>query len=731
MRRLLPAVVLVALLVAVALVWFRSEPADNIAARPEDRTVVVTLQDPATELGAPKIESASRSDAAPTLEPEPAVATTPTWTGVRVRVLASETREPLANVRLMPRIEGVRQSLKEVDDFHAKSGTIPRTDERGIAELEFDPGTTGTILARRDDGATGPGTATIDTPITAGEVRELEILVATKPDLVFHGRVVDRETNAPIPNARVGRSQGWSKILDADEQLTDADGRFRVTGRSWSQPVVNVIKTGYEVACVKLFKGHEDAAKPYEIELSLVASARVTVLDQLGAPIPDVSASLFTATYNFGRPDGMALIHAGWTDDAHFRAKTDANGVAVITDLPTRKKLEGVVHRGREEILKAPEKITLEPGELRELVWRLGAGGRIEGVALELDGRPAAGIPIGLQATNMPRNTYFRSVGAQLELATTDAEGRFVFADVPPGTYLVGPAPKKFTRERTVEADEIAPLGQLVVVRTDAEPTLVTVRLHRGLAIRGRVLTPTGEPAQRALIRGSAADDSSFANENMNDPEGRFVLGPLEAGEYRLIATSTGEYVESESVVVRTGDVDVVLQLRRGGAVRGIVVDASTGIACSADMLVNPRDPTTWSMRSERSRDDGSFEIDGLAPGTYDVAASTEDGRIGLASGLRVEAGASGEEVRIAVTAGAKVRVRYVGPWRVAGISVLVGESPVVGDGMEKGTERTFNTPAGSVVVRVRHHAEKKEFDLPLVLKVGETRDLVFDGTWK
>lgn len=737
MRRLFPVLVILALLVGVAFVWFRSTPEQQVPSRAEDRSAAMPKQDPATELGTPALANASRSDAASIVEPAPTVPATPTssWTGVRVRVLASETREPLANVRLTARLDHARQSWKDIDDFHGRLGFSPRTDERGVAELEIDVGTKCTIHARRDDGSIGPGSAKVETPIAAGEVRELEIVVATKADIVFHGRVVDRETKAPIPNARVGRNGGrvdlWSKIADPDEKLTDADGRFRVTGQSWSRIVVNVIKPGYEIACVTLFKGHEDAANPYEIALSAVASARVTVLDEAGAPIPNVSASLFTAVMNFGRPDAMAMLDAGWIEDAHFRATTDANGVAVITDLPPRMTLEGVVHRGRDEIFKAPERIALEPGELRELVWRLGGDGRIEGIALEMDGRPAAGVPIGLQSTDTPRNTYFRSVGAQLEVTTTDAEGRFVFADVPLGNHLVGPAPKKFMRERTVEPEQIAPLGQLVVVRADGPPTSVTVRLHRGLAIRGRVLTPAGEPAKSAMIRGSAADDSSLVYENMNDAEGRFVLGPLEAGEYWIVAESMGNFVESESVVARTGDVDVVLQLRRGGAVRGVVVDARTGIACSAEMLVNPRDPTTWSMRFERSRDDGSFEIEGLATGIYDVSARTDDGRLGFASALRVEADAPSEELRIAVSAGAKVRVRYVGPWQIVGLTALVGETPVIGDGMEKGTERMFDAPAGNIVVRVRHSVDKRNFDLPLVLKVGETRDLVFDGAWK
>ena|GEM_PF-5577967 len=238
--------VLLALLATLAFVWFRSDPAEHGLARIEDRKIAATMPDLAPELGLPEPVGSGRSDAAPIVASAPSATATSAaaWTGVRVRILASETRAPLANVRLTARIEGARQSWRNVDDFHGKLGHAPRTDERGVAEL--DDGTTCTITAHRDDGSIGPGSAKLETPLAAGEVREFEILVPTQPDLVFHGRGVDRETNAPIPNARVGRSQGWSKILDADEQLTDGDGRFRVSGTSWSRTVVNVLARGYE-----------------------------------------------------------------------------------------------------------------------------------------------------------------------------------------------------------------------------------------------------------------------------------------------------------------------------------------------------------------------------------------------------------------------------------------------------------------------------------------------------
>lgn len=46
-------------------------------------------------------------------------------------------------------------------------------------------------------------------------------------------------------------------------------------------------------------------------------------------------------------------------------------------------------------------------------------------------------------------------------------------------------------------------------------------------------------------------------------------------------------------------------------------------------------------------------------------------------------------------------------------------------------TERPITLPAGRIVVSARLCPEGEDFDLPLTLAVGETRDLFFDGAWK
>lgn len=569
------------------------------------------------------------------------------------------------------------------------------------------------------------------TPPAEVEVRALEIALPTEIDLVFHGRVIDRETQLPVPNARVGRGAGWAQIAPETEQHTDGDGRFHVTGRSWRKVVLGVLAPGYELAAFGVVGGHTTPETAFEIVLSAVASVRLTVLDAAGAPMPGLRATYSTARHHFGRGDGMALIHAGWIGDATFSAVTDASGVALVADLPPNMTLAGVLHQKRAEVFRAPESITLAPGELRAVEWRVGSGCTIHGVALETDSRPAGGLSVCLEPARVLDAHYFEPSSIEpRRFETTDSEGRFSFADVGPGRWRVGPAPKKLERTKTIAPEDAAACARVVVVPPATARVDVEIRVHRGLSIEGRVLDPTGVPAKHSAITYTRPSERVTGGEDMNDPDGRFVLGPLEEGEYELVAESFGNSVASVPVTARAGDRDVVLRLRQGGVLRGLVVDKASGAPTDAQAVVRSFEPDGGRIILPRANAQGVFELGGLVPGRYDVAASASNGGFGLLRSIEVTAGET-RDVRVELEPGARVRIRYAGPWPNVGASVMVGDAIVATDGVKKGMELVLAAPAGDVVVRVRNWVENVEFDLPLKLKASETREVVFDGAWQ
>jgi hypothetical protein len=191
-----------------------------------------------------------------------------------------------------------------------------------------------------------------------------------------------------------------------------------------------------------------------------------------------------------------------------------------------------------------------------------------------------------------------------------------------------------------------------------------------------------------------------------------------------------GRAAESEPIRVRPGDTEVVLQLREGGALRGMVVDDSSGEPCRARLLLSRSDTSDWSAGVD-TRSDGTFELDGLHDGSYCLAASTPDGRVGILRGLAITGASTVEGLRIEVEPGASVRIRYEGPRARQVFDVLFRDACTASEGIAKGTEATLHAVAGDVVVRATTYPEREHLDLPLTLRVGETRDVVFDGAWK
>lgn len=730
MKRLLPLAALAVLALIAVFFWVRSDARSDRAAE-FGRLAADLPQADAPDLAAPnKAESTeARVQVAESIDSEP---TNPasTWTGVRVHVTAIEDGRPLAGVQARVRIPNARQSWKDLDGSHGSVEEEPRSDANGIVELEFDAGLICSIYVSTDDGSTSSESLAIEPPLAPNEVRELAVVLRTRPDIVLHGRVIDRETNAPIPGARIGRSAGFGKIAADTEQRTDADGRFQLEGSSWRRQVVGVIRTGYEFAAFAIAAGYESAESALEIAIAPVASVRVTVLDAAGAPMPGLRATFSTAQYHFGRPDGSPLLDAGWIDEAYFAAVTDTNGVAVIEELPPRMPLDGVLHRGGEELLRAPEKLTLTPGELRAVEWRIGSGCVIHGIALESDGRPAVGLSICLEAARVMPTHYFEPSSIDpRRFENTDAEGRFVFADVGPGDWWVGPAPKKPGRKRAVEPEDVAACARTVVVPPATPRVDVEIRVHRGITIEGHVLDPTGNPVRSAFVQFGHPDERQSGGENMNDDEGHFVVGPIEPGEYELRASSGGRYVDSLPVRVQAGDTDVVLRLREGAKIEGLVVDATTGQPCAAKLCLMPLFTGAPRIMFPESDSQGKFSLDGLDEGAYAIGATALDGRTGTVARVELRPGA--QTVRVEVRPAARVRLRFEGPWPNVQFAVYDGDVAVAMDGMAKGTERTVIVPAGRATLRLTKYPERTEFSLPLNLEAGATRDVVFDGAWK
>ena len=237
----------------------------------------------------------------------------------------------------------------------------------------------------------------------------------------------------------------------------------------------------------------------------------------------------------------------------------------------------------------------------------------------------------------------------------TNMKGEFALEDVPPGRWLVGPAPKRSSRKPPRDS-YVAPVPTLIEVHPGATEQGVLVQVHRGLYIRGTVVEPDGKPAARALVSGSSEEPDFFWASNNAENDGSFALGPLIPGMYRLTG-SGGDGWESDSVVASAGDEEVILQLRPGGGMMGQVLDEN-GALHEAELTIIPQGPDSWRVMLSDTTGAGRFDLEGFAPGLYVVQARTSDGLVGLLRDVAVASGAQTPGLAVIARAGAELVVR-------------------------------------------------------------------------
>ncbi len=271
----------------------------------------------------------------------------------------------------------------------------------------------------------------------------------------------------------------------------------------------------------------------------------------------------------------------------------------------------------------------------------------------ELSGQPCGGVRV--------------SLGGGLALMmresapTTDADGRFAFANLRPGVYtLTTASPAYLPAQVKLELGE----GE---ARAD-----FAVKLVAGGSIAGVVLDDTGKPvaglkvgAERARAMGAGIQvrTTSSAEATETDAAGRFQLRGLDPGVVNVSAWGKGHARASlDGVAVGTGD--LVLRAPRLGRIRGVVVDGDGAPVVGSAVVANNEDAGIAGMRlpgiSEVKTDaKGEFVLEEVAPGTNTVVVTGEHRR--LESGpLTVVAGDTLAGVRLVAQRGATLVVSVV-----------------------------------------------------------------------
>lgn len=345
-------------------------------------------------------------------------------------------------------------------------------------------------------------------------------------------------------------------------------------------------------------------------------------------------------------PYATVAVDGDWGTPS-ARTTADADGRFRLTRLPPGRYKPRAVAPGRRG--RAAESVLLGLGQtVEDVVIEVHPAARITGRVVLADGEtPCEGGRVELRdpaAGNEASGRIEEDGTVEIEAAAA-------------GTYEVevrceGYLPVKDLPELAV-ADGVDPPEQRWTVGAE------------GARLRGVVLAHDGRPVPDAEVRAEAmATDLLWSGWGWDTTraDGTFEMKALRAGEYKVTAEADHEPSTKDPVRVtmpERGEVTVEIRLPRGGAITGMVRDERGTPVARAQIRVEGSGRMWGGGDGAQTLDDGSFTIDGVAPGTYRVIAA-RDGSWGSAMRApgKTDDDRAGEKVE--VRAGETARVELV-----------------------------------------------------------------------
>jgi protocatechuate 3,4-dioxygenase beta subunit len=393
------------------------------------------------------------------------------------------------------------------------------------------------------------------------------------------GRVVDAD-GKPIAawmvqwHSRDPKAPGWGNTT------TDDEGRFRLEG---------VPATGIQLFA-QSSRGRGGGANTtldpplqpgevregVELKVGRLSYLRGVAVDETGKPV--ANASLFV--------QGAVAQAVGTNEDGAFDVAVPEGDYVIGPRMAGGWGVEGTATS-----VTAPAEGLRVTVKASEKTWTV-VGGRI----VAADGTRVPSCTVTIKGEGSQTQTSDEIVGGEFRREVSFKPPLTIVASVARGT----------------RGELLNLKSNKVVVEKDTLDLVLT--LEKGLVVKGRVLTPSGEPAVGVTLRAGTISASS-------DATGAFVLPGFGSGDpVALTVQPPASFVPPSGVTARPGGEDLVVRLLPSGSVGGRVVG-----------LEDAKGVQAWvhAMNGGRSAavaPDGSFRIDGLpASGTVDLSLNTWD----------------------------------------------------------------------------------------------------------
>lgn len=387
--------------------------------------------------------------------------------------------------------------------------------------------------------------------------------------------------------ARIVGPNGFAK------EVTISGGKYELGGLDAGKYTVTVAKTALTDAKseeVNVAPG-QTATKNIEVR-RFQGAYQIRVFDDLGNPIQGAK---------------VEVTGKGFKQ----QKQTDADGKVSFEKVPPGSYTYKVLKADEYGEASGGLNPIVEDGQETLNVGVPPTDGRVEGTVLDDAGAPVVGATVKLDGKRRSGTQEAWSANA-----TTDGNGKYAIAGVPPGTFVAKVDPTDTrggdSTEVTVRPN-VASTGDLELKRNDGALG-GTVTDDAGVAVSG---------AQVVLKDASGKQiDSTVTNE-----EGLYEFADIRPGEYLVEVVGTEKYGSaSESAQVEPaakGSRDLRVS-RANGSVEGTVVDEE-GAAVEGASVTIYGDGVEMSLSTDAA---GTFKAANLRPGNYrvEVANTNEYG---------------------------------------------------------------------------------------------------------
>jgi protocatechuate 3,4-dioxygenase beta subunit len=374
---------------------------------------------------------------------------------------------------------------------------------------------------------------------------------------LLSGRVVDQATGQGIVGAEIMVRPlfGVEFIAFADPIVTrsGADGAFAVAPIGVGKFAVTAEANGWVAMGLPTPEGEEDPEDDERVVVEIRSGgvANVALRLRRGAEIavhvtdPD-GHPLAGASVSWMIPDER-LVELFGPKMRPRAVATDAAGKAVIGSLPPRA---AVLLAARHPDYPAGGHVTIGTAPLpdKPVVIAVVRASSLAGVVIGADGRPAANreVNVSVDDNSVPR--VFGQWSWMVHRAATDAAGRFLIENLPPGPVTIAVGGGMIARNHS--EDSVPPDDEVLADPAQASIELragkreeVSLRLIRTQSISGRVTDASGRAIAGVMIHATAAPGHSVQGEfwSQSEDDGAYRLGSLPPGSYQLEAILNAE----------------------------------------------------------------------------------------------------------------------------------------------------------------------------------------------